>query len=122
MKLTEFAPPHCSSCYGQDPQVSHVDFEAAYDGPVFTGGVAIGNGEIVNHLPSQIDELIVCEKCLRLAAAMIGMADPGEQGERLVAAEAEADNLRERLEGFGEYTGRLERSLAAKPGRKKIVA
>lgn len=52
-KLAETAPPYCASCFGRN-EGRHVDFEAAYDGPVIPGAPA----------NVTIDDLIICEDCL----------------------------------------------------------
>ena len=56
-------PPFCAACYGQKPEMRHVDFEAAYDGPVV-------NPE--DDIKMAVDDLILCEECLRSAAQRLG--------------------------------------------------
>lgn len=52
-------PPYCASCF-QQKSVRHVDFEAAYDGPVIPGSPHVA-----------IDDLILCEDCLAEAFAIL---------------------------------------------------
>lgn len=77
MKLVP-APPRCSGCFLQKTEERHVDFEASYDGPVIEGAPRV-----------VIDELILCEACLTLAARQIGLGDVAavEQEVALVANE-----------------------------------
>jgi hypothetical protein len=57
---------YCSSCFQAKPGTLHVDFDAAWDGPVLQDAV----GEPITHT---IDELVICESCLEEAAKLIGM-------------------------------------------------
>lgn len=89
MRRADPKPAHCSVCLQapsvRDPQLEFVDFEASWDGPVITR-----NGEEVSpeqFAPVPIDDLIVCEECLRSAAKLIGM----EQAEELRARVAELE-------------------------------
>jgi hypothetical protein len=54
--LADPAPPHCSGCFQQKPQERHVDFGAAYDGPVVPA--LEGTVGVVGHV---IEDLILCE-------------------------------------------------------------
>ncbi len=62
MRLAETPPRYCASCYGQYPDKRHVDFESAFDGPVF-------KDKGTNY---PVDDLIICEDCLAAAAKKIG--------------------------------------------------
>lgn len=65
MKIASPNPPYCSSCFGGKPQIAHVDFEAYYDGPIIQGKT----------FKQPIDDLIICEDCLRAAGEVIGLAE-----------------------------------------------
>jgi hypothetical protein len=54
-KIADPQPPYCASCFNK-PEGRCVDFEAAYDGPVIPGAVA-----------TPVDDLIICEDCLKEA-------------------------------------------------------
>lgn len=58
---------YCSACFQQQPGVTHVDFDAAWDGPV----LADATGEPITHT---IDELAICENCMEAAAKLLGYA------------------------------------------------
>jgi hypothetical protein len=70
IRLADVAPPACSSCYGAKPTERHVDFGAAYDGPV----VPLGDSDnVVGLVGHSIDDLLICEECLSAAAALLGL-------------------------------------------------
>lgn len=60
---------YCSACRGQYLDRQHVDFEAYYDGPVIT------EDEVIEGVKTYtaIDDLVLCEKCLRGAGELIGL-------------------------------------------------
>jgi hypothetical protein len=64
MKLADVAPRYCVSCHNQDPTKRHVDFGAYYDGPVLEG---------VNGNKIAIDDLVMCETCVKAAGQFVGM-------------------------------------------------
>lgn len=65
MKLASPTPPYCSSCFGAKPAKAHIDFEAYWDGPIIDGA----------GFKQPIDDLIICEDCLKAAGEVIGLAD-----------------------------------------------
>lgn len=110
MKLAETPPTHCSVCFGQYVERRHVDFEVAWDGPVLKDEVAGGAGTT----DVSIDDIIVCEECLKLAAAVIGLKDPDEMAEYAEAQEKRVDELLEKVRGLERHNGKLEEALASK--------
>lgn len=62
MKLANPNPSHCSACFNQQPDKKHIDFEAAWDGPV------LDSESLVKQV---IDDLYICEDCLKGAYALI---------------------------------------------------
>jgi hypothetical protein len=114
MKLTEIPPVRCSACFGQYTERRHVDFEAAWEGPTFKEGIAGEDGEILNAIPVSIDDLILCEDCLRAAAALIGLKDPDEVSEYAEQLETQRDELLEKVRGFERHSANLEASIASK--------
>jgi hypothetical protein len=89
------APPCCSACYQPQPQKRHVDFGASTDGPV-TDVIPVGAIGVVGHV---IDEIVLCEDCIKEAAALLGLGDVTELQARLEAAETTNDALHEQLRG-----------------------
>ena len=59
-------PPFCSCCFQAKPQTLHIDFEAAFDGPVI-------NNE--DNIKMSIDDLIICKDCLEAAAQIVGFVN-----------------------------------------------
>lgn len=62
----------CSSCFNQqlEPDVKFVDFGSAWDG----GTMRDASGMLIS-----IDDLVICESCLRNAARLIGMGDERDE-------------------------------------------
>lgn len=96
--LVDIAPPHCSACFQAKPQSPHVDFGAAWDGPV------IGEG-VTQHV---IDDLVICKTCLIDAGRQIGLGDVERVTEELRNAERENDGLMEQVRGLKAYIASLE--------------
>lgn len=78
MKIADPNPTVCSVCLQppmiHDPQHRFVDFEVAYDGPVIPGSPA--------NIP--VDDLFICEDCLKRGAELIGMEN-GEEARAQIA-------------------------------------
>lgn len=118
MRLADTAPPRCASCYDQKTDARHVDFEASYDGPVIPGADPLLSQAV------SVDDLIICEGCLREAARLIGLEDWADLKERAEAAEAQAKQCEDRLLTQAAYVQDLERAVASKPkpaARKKAA-
>lgn len=96
MKITDVAPAYCASCFDQKPGMLHVDFGAAFDGPVIDSG---------NGMKQCIDDLIVCADCLDTAARLAGYLPAAE-----AQATAEIEKLTEQLSQV--------KKIAAERGRK----
>lgn len=99
MRLADVTPTHCSACFTQRTSDRHVDFEAAWDGPTVPGAQLVS-----------IDDLVLCESCLREAAALVGCVDNSAAAARVQEAEDRARELAERLAGATDYIARLEQA------------
>jgi hypothetical protein len=108
-RLAETPPTHCSSCFGQYPERRHVDFQAAWDGPVIHDGVMTDDG-VTNRIPVSIDELVICEECLTHGAKLLGLKE-GQENKRLLDSLAV---LAAELEQAKSYIATLEQAVAAK--------
>lgn len=95
MRLAESTPILCSSCYGQYPDRRHVDFEAAWDGPV-----------VGSEFKMSVDDLILCEDCVRQAAKLIGLVEPEGTEAKYRAAKQELEIAKE---GWAEAEQRLKK-------------
>lgn len=107
IRLAERPPVACSSCNGQYTDRRHVDFGAAYDGPVLPSGA-----ETRGVVGIAVDDLIVCDECLTAAARLIGMEDATQSREAMDALTARAEEMSERLAGAIAYINRLEQANA----------
>lgn len=102
-------PIYCSACFGQYPDKRHVDLDAACDR---------GFGE--GPLPVSMDDLILCEDCLREAAEVIGMRPDDEvraERDKYKRLFEEEQRLRVKAEG---YANRMEEALIHRPGALKV--
>lgn len=89
MRFALRPPSYCAACFGQYPDRLHIDFEASWDGPVV---------EVANGLKVTIDDLIICENCLKGAASLFKLVD--------------ADELRSENVDLGELVENLQKQLA----------
>lgn len=85
-RIADTAPTHCSACFAQKLGKRHVDFDVMYDGPVIPDGG-------VYH---SIDDLIICEDCLREAGMHVGIGVVEVAEAERDAARLEADEAIER--------------------------
>jgi hypothetical protein len=102
IRLADKPPVACASCHGQYVDRRHVDFGAAYDGPM------LPNEEVAGGNMVSVDDLIVCEDCLKTAAAVIGLSDPADVQGELDQMVAQHEQVTERLAGAMAYINRLE--------------
>src|SRR4051812_33537889 len=91
IRLAEIPPTHCSSCFQQKPQQRHVDFSAFWDGPVFGDQEVAGGRKVV------IDDLILCDDCVRAAAELLGFADVEREREEIHRLKSEIQNAQDKL-------------------------
>jgi hypothetical protein len=89
----------------------HVDFEASWDGPVVDGGLATGEGLARGPLTS-IDELVICEECLTVAGALLGL-EPQDQT-RIDALECQLDDARSANLELQAHVKEQDRALASR--------
>lgn len=105
MKICKTPPAFCSGCHRQQFDKRHVDFEAYYDGPVIDPG---------NGIKQCIDDLVLCETCLTVAAQHLGMIPADE--DLIAQIEKQKKELGE-LRAYRARTARrnaaIEKALAA---------
>ena len=97
-------PIYCAGCMNQQPELQHVDFDAACDR---------GYGE--GPLPVTMDDLILCENCVREGARLIGMEDTSLTAAHVRNLEAKADTLEKRLKQAERYADAMEMALDERP-------
>src|SRR5579872_2884464 len=95
-------PMYCSACHNQDSSLTHVDFDAACDRGYGDNNVSM-------------DDLILCEECLRRGAELVGMRDARELQDELTSLKRRLDQERYRADQADEYAGRLELAIDARP-------
>jgi hypothetical protein len=102
MRLAHVTPPACSGCFQQKLTVRHVDFDVAYDGPSMMNPQG-------GHQP--IDDLILCEDCLRTAGALVGLGDVDVAGKLREVAELNAKAANERADAAESRLAAMETAL-----------
>ena len=65
MKIASPNPPYCSACFQAKPGMTHIDFEAYWDGPIIEG----------KSFKQPIDDLVICEDCLKVAGEVVGLSE-----------------------------------------------
>ncbi len=106
-------PTFCSACFGQDSTVQHVDFDAACDR-------GYGQTEDNPDIKVALDDLILCETCLRDGATRIGMIDAKEQAEYVQRLERLFAEEKANCERAVSYANRMEEALAQRPQPVKV--
>lgn len=104
-RLAVVPPAFCASCFTVREGDRFVDFEAAYDGPVLIGEED-HNG---NRPMKPIDDLVICERCLSEAAALL---DLGENRQELERAESLLEIAGDDIEAKDRMIQRLEMTIA----------
>lgn len=103
-------PVHCSACFAQQ-NIRHVDFDAACDRG-YSDGVAV---EVA------MDDLILCENCVKNGAAALGIEDSKILKYELDEVEAKLLSERKEREQAQRYAATLEEALLdARPEPLKI--
>lgn len=111
MKIAETPPVVCSACYGQYPQRRHVDFDSAWDGPVFNQEIDTGDGGKRDKIENSIDELVLCENCLADAAKLLGFGGPRAL-ERIEELEGRVEHAEEQARRDQQENQRLREVVA----------
>jgi hypothetical protein len=103
-------PMYCSACGCQDGEKRHVDFDAGCDrGYGAEGAVKVA-----------MEDLILCETCLRSGAALVGMVDGDEPGQRIAQLEQQLAAEKLRADKAVAYADRMEGALQARPEPLKV--
>ena len=93
----------CSACFQQDGSVRHIDMDAACD-----------RGWAPDH-SVVMDDLILCEHCLRGAAAMVGMLDETTVTTELKRLRVLNRRWEQRSKSSDAYARQLEETLRDRP-------
>jgi hypothetical protein len=112
-RIADPKPVVCSVCLQppmvRDNELVYVDFEVFYDGPVVTRyGERAESGQTVAH---PVDDLIICEECLRAGAALIGLADSEKTDAVIDDMRAEIDALKKEISAKDKAVADLEFSM-----------
>lgn len=107
-KIRECPPNRCSSCFGQQPDVRHVDFGANWEGPAFRDEKVAGGQW------QHSDDLVLCQNCLTVGLGALGLELAGPAAARAEQLESENQNLRDRLAAALSYIDEVEREQRAR--------
>lgn len=97
MKLSDPKPVACSVCLQPpmlNPDQRFVDFEVVHEGPVIN---RYGEDKPENFTAMPLDDLHICEECLRAGAKLIGMEGAEDIRDQLAQKNAELEALRVEL-------------------------
>ncbi len=97
-------PQYCAACFNQQPELRHIDFDAALDR-------GYGKDEAVK---VTMDDAIICENCVKEGAELLGMINAEEwqrEKERLKRDRDMAFTLRDKAE---RYSATLEAAVTAR--------
>lgn len=102
-------PQYCSCCFRQDATLQHVDFNSACDRGWYGGDAAT---EVA------MDDLILCENCVREGAGILGMVNPDT--DRIAELERKLD-IEEKLRKQAQnYADTMEEALSKRPEKVHI--
>lgn len=106
MRIAYHPPSMCSACFGQYPERVHVDFEAAWDGPVVNN----------NGTAYSVDELVICEDCMRAAYELLPLSEDAETlHDQLAALRAQNAQLVQYSQALEAGVSRLEHAMGVRP-------
>ena len=97
-------PIHCSACFNSQ-DLRHIDFDAACD-----RGYA--NEEAVQVV---MDDLIICENCVRAGARLLGMEDEAVNADRIADLERKLDVKEKLYKQASTYADNLEDAFEKRP-------
>ncbi len=102
-------PIHCSACFNAQ-DVRHIDFDAACDR-------GYGNDETVQ---VNMDDLILCENCVKAGARLLGMTDDAELHAHCAELARRLDEKDKALRQAQRYAKTMEEALAVRPEPVRI--
>lgn len=97
-------PIHCAACFNSQ-EIRHIDFDAACDRG-YSDGVAIA---------VSMDELVLCENCVRVGAELLGMTASDTLRAELEDTKRKLDVQRKRQEQAQRYADTMEEALQRRP-------
>lgn len=104
-------PQYCSSCMNQNPNVRHIDFEAACDRGWYGGDPA---------LRVTMDDLVICEDCLKAAATLLEWMPTKEAIDRITNLEHRVGEEAKRADKAEAYAERMEDAFKHRPNQLKV--
>ena len=99
-------PVYCSACFAQDPSKTHIDFDANSDR---------GYGQRDDGQTVVMDDLIICEDCIRRAGEMVGMERSEVRDRELSDLRVRADKAEREAKQAQRYADNLEDAFTNRP-------
>lgn len=99
-------PVYCSACFNQNPDARHIDFDAASDR---------GYGQRDDGLQVAMDDLVLCEGCVREAALLLGMEAGEDRGRELEQLRNRWQAEKDRADRADRYAASLEDAFEHRP-------
>lgn len=98
-------PGWCASCFNQQPEMRHIDFDSGID----RGTLTYGDGQQI-----AMDDLMICETCVKAGAAALGMVD-GDEESSLVSLRRELQQTRRERDAALAYADGVEEAISHRP-------
>ena len=117
IRLSDPAPAHCAACLCSAGDVRFVDFRAA-----FNGGALVEEGTMA--VRDSIDELHLCETCLKTAAEVLAYKPQlhARQLKEIRTLELQRDHWRETARRLkGELDRQLDSALGPAPKARRAA-
>lgn len=104
-------PQYCSSCFNQDSNLRHIDFEAACD----RGWYGQDPGTHV-----AMDDLILCENCIGEGARQLGWMPTHEVVDKMTSLEHRLAEETKRADKAESYAERMEDAIKHRPNQLHV--
>jgi hypothetical protein len=101
-------PMYCAACFNQQPSLRHSDFDASIDR-------GYGNDEATR---VAMDDLILCENCVREGARLLDMIDRDDQ--TIATLEHKLDVAEKAKRQAQNYADTMEEALTKRPEKVHI--
>jgi hypothetical protein len=101
-------PMYCAACFNQRPELRHIDFDAATD-----RGYGAEEATRV-----AMDDLILCENCVREGARLLSMVDRDDQ--TIATLQRKLDVAEKAKRQAQNYADTMEEALSKRPEKVAI--
>jgi hypothetical protein len=103
-------PQYCAACFNQQPQLRHIDFDAALDR-------GYGKPEAVQ---VTMDDAIICENCVKEAGRLLGMLEQSAWTKEKADLERKLSIRTKERDQSRRYADTIESALSHRPEPVRI--